>query len=316
MDILTTGLIIIGGYTLLEGLEFIKNHLGVTTLTWYRLTQATELQGYKIEQLQATNTGYKLIINIPIGGTVDAITRQLQAIEKAFKCKAIVTDRPFTRLAELDIITMEIQDIKYKFIPLDPYTLLVGYNYKGEPITVNMQTTAHILSTGLSGNGKTRQIKILIKNVLANNNADIVVLNGFLEDYKGVNVRHIVDHNTIKDYLQDLLEGTKYHLTRPLYLVIEELGKIKDKQLMNLITRLLQYGRHTGKGIFVIGVVQESTKTEIPYKSLFNARISFKQIEESSYKVCLGCNVPGNLKKREFYLYSTELIKGKTYLDS
>ena len=73
----------------------------------------------------------------------------------------------------------------------------------------------------------------------------------------------------------------------------------------------MQYGRHNK--IYLIGVIQTATKEELKFKTMFNSRCTFKQLEESSYRVVLGCSVDDKLQKREFYLYTNDLYKGKTY---
>ena len=60
-------------------------------------------------------------------------------------------------------------------------------------------------------------------------------------------------------------------------------------------------------------MIQTATKEELKFKSLFNSRCTFKQLEESSYRVVLGCGVEDKLQKREFYLYTNNLYRGKTY---
>lgn len=65
---------------------------------------------------------------------------------------------------------------------------------------------------------------------------------------------------------------------------------------------------------FLIGISQIGTKEAVKFKDLFNTRICFKQVEESSYRSVLGYS-PENKKltKQQFLLYSDKISEGYTY---
>lgn len=309
MDLLTLGLITGVGLVITEGITKIRSTLDKNLNTWNKL----ELEKYKIIKKEVTSTGSKLTMQIAAKGTVTDLETHREEIEKAFKCKVLINDIPFSDNVEIELITKEIKDLNYRFVKLPYYQLLIGYDFKGFPIVADMLEVPHFLLTGLSGQGKTGMLRVMIKNLINNNNADIVLLNGFTEDYEGFNLRHISNHDNIKSFIQALLDDIEEGLnrSRPLYVIFEELGKVKDKELIALTTKLLQYGRHNK--IYLIGVIQTATKEELKFKSLFNARCTFKQLEESSYRVVLGCGIDDKLQKREFYLYTNNLYKGRTY---
>ena len=99
---------------------------------------------------------------------------------------------------------------------------------------------------------------------------------------------------------------------KPLYIVIEEMQIIsKNKHLQELLKELLSIGRHFN--IFIIGIIQNATKENCSFKDLFNCRCSFRQIDTSSYSVCLGVSVEKVLEQREFYFLDNQLIKGYTF---
>ena len=55
-----------------------------------------------------------------------------------------------------------------------------------------------------------------------------------------------------------------------------------DKGITKAITDLLAIGRHYN--IFLVGISQQGTKESVKFKDLFNSRICFSQVEESSYR--------------------------------
>lgn len=199
---------------------------------------------------------------------------------------------------------------QYEKVDLDEYTLLAGYNKEG-CITINMLRTPHVLITGLSGQGKSRCLKVMLLNL--QDKVDIVLCNCFAEDYSKVKARKIYGEVNILNYINLLLENIKKR-EKPLYIVFEELGTIKNKSLIAKIQELLCIARHYN--IYVIGVIQIATKEELKFKSYFNARLTFRQLDDAAYRVVLNTSIDKNLSVRQFALMSDDLYLGRTYLIS
>ena len=190
----------------------------------------------------------------------------------------------------------------------DDKILTVGYE-KGlfrKPITIDMNVTPHLLCCGLSGQGKSKCIEYAVRG------KDVVLLNAFEDDFKSIKARRIIGNENILHYLETLVREP-YKRNKPLYIVIDELLVCcMDKKISNAIKDLLAIGRHYN--VFVIGIAQRGTKTDLSFKDLFNARMTFRQVEESSYRAILGVSVEErNLKKREFIIMSDDLYYGKSY---
>lgn len=191
----------------------------------------------------------------------------------------------------------------------DKYSLLIGYSGKfiKKQIIVNMRITPHLLVCGLSGSGKSKMVENSIKF-----KRSVILLNSFEDDFKSLKCNRINGNENILKYLNSLLDKP-YKRDIPFYVVIDELLTLSlDKKINKAIIDLLAVGRHYN--IYIVGISQRGEKTDLPYKNLFNARVCFRQVEESSYRAILGFS-PGykNLKHREFYLYSNEISRGKTY---
>ena len=121
----------------------------------------------------------------------------------------------------------------------------------------------------------------------------------------------ILEEGNILFNLKILLES-KIERNKPMYIVIDELLSLtKNKEINKTIMELLTIARHFN--VFIIGISQDGTKENLKFKNLFNARVCFRMIEDSSYKTVLGCNIEDKLQKQEFYLYSDGLYKGRTF---
>lgn len=210
----------------------------------------------------------------------------------------------------LDILTLNYFVNKLlKDRNLSPYQLRLGYkDYKvlRVPIIVNMKKTPHILVCGLSNCGKSKMIQYAIQD------KNCVLINVFKDDFKNINAPRICGNSCILEYLNTLLENIQSN-SEPLYLVVDEMLVLcMDKAITKAILDILAVGRHYN--VFLIGITQTATKENLKFKDLFNVRICFRQVEESSYRVVLGYSPTKKIKKqRQFYVYSDFIARGNTY---
>lgn len=196
--------------------------------------------------------------------------------------------------------------LDYKQVQLQDRELLLGYNQQGY-IIADMGKYPHLLISGLSNQGKSKMVNYMLKNL--GDRANILILNGFKEDYRGFTL--VQGTKAIQRRIEAILKDKEIRI-KPLYLILEEMQSIsKDKKLQEQLKELLSMGRHYN--IFVIGIIQNATKENCSFKDLFNCRCSFRQIDNSSYSVCLGTSVEKGLEQREFYFLDSNLIKGYTF---
>ncbi len=276
--------------------------------------EANKLTNYYGEppkyEIELTRYGLKLHLDISgVCGTQD-IENTLDYLKALYKAYAISMDY----IDGIVVIDMKIIDedksfLKMPSINLEPHKFLVGYQEDETPLIVDMKVTPHLLITGLSGQGKTGLLRGIIKSIT---NADVVLCNGFKEDFQDFDVRHLLGEEDICNLLQGLLDA-KEVLKRPLYIILEELGTIQDKKLLKYIQELLMIGRHYN--VYLIGIIQVSKAEDVKFKTFFNARLTFRQVDSSSYRVVLGASPDDDapLSKREFYLLTDSLYKGRTY---
>lgn len=187
----------------------------------------------------------------------------------------------------------------------DCYKVLIGYkpSIVKIPIIIDFKVTPHLLICGLSGQGKSKMVES------AFNDKKVVLLNAFKDDFKTLKVlRRINDPDKIIYFLNNIIKSYK---EEPIYIIIDELLTL-DKKVIKAITEVLAVGRHYN--VFLICIAQRGEKTELPFKNLFNARVTFRQIEESTYRTILGYSPEERqLQKREFYYITHEIGRGKTF---
>lgn len=195
---------------------------------------------------------------------------------------------------------------------LSDYELRIGYRdylLLKKPITIDMRITPHVLVCGLSGQGKSKMVEYMVKG------KKIVLLNSYSDDFISLgSVRRINGNDEILKYFNSLLSNLDLvSRSGPLYIVIDELLTLcYDKKITQCILDILSRGRHSN--VYIIGISQNGTKEVIKFKDLFNTRIAFRLVEESSYRAVLGYSpVDTKLTQQEFFLYSDRILRGFTY---
>lgn len=210
----------------------------------------------------------------------------------------------------IELILNDFEDLKLQSINLPNNMLCLGYDIKSQPIIVDMFKTPHIGVQGLSNVGKS----IMIHNALSNlKNADIYLLNCFIEDFNSIKATRINQVDDIANFLDNLMQNKK-DLSIITYVIIDEVNFLhRNKSIIKVIENLLSQARHYN--IFIICIGQILLKENCPYKQFFNVRVTFKSIDKSVINNFLNYNLEDvELMNREFYIYSDSISKGKTYL--
>ncbi len=263
----------------------------------------------KIKSINFIEYGFKVDIDISLVCSIKDIEGIQDYIRATFKAYEVKIEE-IEGIISISIYKEPLKDKPYKKVALSPYKLLLGHSYKGN-IIADMRINPYLLICGLGGSGKTQMAKTIINNL---ENADIVILNAYKDDFKAYEGLFINGDKNILEYLNSCLE-MNIERCRPMYLLIDELIVLcRNKEISKAITDLLAVARHSN--IYIIGISQIGTKEQLKFKDLFNSRVCMKFIENSAYQTVLGCGVDGALKQREFYLYSDGLYRGKTFINS
>ena len=267
------------------------------------------LENYKIIELNNRIYGHELIIEVINNGSLEEIKTYIGIFNKKFKCVTYIYDIEYTNNIKIDLVTT-YKDLNYNRILLNQYKLLIGYNYKLEPITVDMKVTPHLGVVGLSNSGKTKCEELMLRNLKGVN---IDIINSLKGDFNGIRANKINGSDNIIDYFYYLIHDEKVY-KNPRYVVIDEYNLLSHiKGIEDIISDLLRQARH--RNIFIILIAQQLQMEYCKFKELFNVRLCFKQINNMAYYSFLGQTIEDiKLKQREFILLHQNLERGKTYL--
>lgn len=297
------------GIAMYEGLNYLDNFKN--NKKWGDLQKGIKIENYKILKQTKTDYGSILTIELPPGGTTTKLEDNIEAIEKAYKCRCLIRNIPFSNVVEIELVTKEIKTLKQPLIILTPYQLLFGYDFKGDPIIADMLSTPHLGVVGTSKMGKTICIEMALQVI--QDKIDILMINCFADDFKSLQGRRINDNQAMKEALEEELNNKEWR-ERPLYIIIDEYNVLSKtvKKIDDIIQGLLAQGRHFN--VCIICIMQLGNKEDCKFKNLFNCRLAFKTIEKQTISAFLGCPVPDtNMQRQEFYLYHTELVRGRSY---
>ena len=192
-----------------------------------------------------------------------------------------------------------------------PSELVIGYDpfsYEMTPIIADMYKNPHMLVSGLSQQGKTSMVEYALRG------RQSIILNAMPDNFQSIEpIERITEYDEMIYILGELIKSRK--LKEPLYVVIDEMLQLVidgKKQVTELITKLLAKAAHNN--IFVIGITQSAEKEVVKCKHLFNTRVCFRVVDDSSYKVVLGYSPDEQiLLPRHFYYVTDRKGVGCTY---
>ena len=215
---------------------------------------------------------------------------------------------------EIRKIILEIRRDKIENVELTDWQIAAGYNEINgikHPVIFDFKKTPHMLVSGLSQQGKTKMLEGALRD------KQVILVNTFKKDFTSLRnvIERVNDPCEIEKVFEYLLSLKEDQNAIPIYVVIDELLSLilaGDKKIMPLITRLLALAAHVN--IYVIAISQSAEKEVIKNKNLFNIRVCFRMVEDSSYKVVLGYTPEQlQLERRQFHYYSDKTGTAYTY---
>lgn len=181
--------------------------------------------------------------------------------------------------------------------------LVIGYNpfsVDSLPIYVDMNKNPHMLVCGLSQQGKSCMVEYALRG------RQSILLNAPDDSFKSLDpIERIEKYDEMVLILNELIKAGRSE--EPIYVVIDEMLQLVidgKKQVTELITKLLAKAAHSN--IYVIGITQSAEKEIVKCKHLFNTRVCFRVIDDSSYKVVLGYTPEEQILLPRYFYYITD----------
>ena len=305
----------------------------------------------KILDIDNTEYGYKLTIELPYSYTVEDLEKDIDIFREGLHLKSIQIESKNNVVYMHCVAFYSFKD--YKGIKLPPNELLIAEGLT-EPITVNMNNFPHVLIGGDTGTGKSRLLLLMLTNLIKyNSNVNIHLLQLRKNDL-GVfkNCRQVkTNSNSLEEVLEclenidkecirreRLIDNTKGYYSiadynndkrnwklNYIYVVIEEFSflniskgdtkeeKVLKSKCLKHIKTIVNVGRSSG--VFLITALQKPTNDSIPtdIKAQLTTRVSLLIKDAPAARVILGNENNTKLGNREVIVRTLEEVKGYSY---
>ena len=305
----------------------------------------------KILDIDNTEYGYKLTIELPYSYTVDNLEKDIDIFREGLHLKSIQIESKNNVVYMYCVAFYEFKD--YKGIKLPPNELLIADGFVGV-IKVNMNKFPHVLIGGETGTGKSRLLLTIITNLIKYNYDVNIHLLQLRKNDLGVfrNCRQVkTNSSTLEEVLEclekidkecirreKLIDNTKGYYSiedynndkrnwklNYIYVVIEEFsflniskGDTKEEKALKSrclkhIKTIVNVGRSSG--VFLITALQKPTNDSIPtdIKAQLTTRVSLLIKDAPAARVILGNENNTKLGNREVIVRTLEEVKGYSY---
>lgn len=126
-------------------------------------------QTYSLNKTQVTEYGYKSLILITDGLSLDKLERNREYIQDSYGCMCVFNKAKRSNLINAEFIFKTPINIKFKpLTSLKAWELYLGNDYSGEPIIVDMVKWPHVLITGGTRSGKSKMTDCILTSLITN----------------------------------------------------------------------------------------------------------------------------------------------------
>lgn len=126
-------------------------------------------QTYSLNKTQVTEYGYKSLILIVDGLSLDKLESNREYIQDSYGCMCVFNKAKRSNLINAEFIFKTPIDSKFKPLEkLKPWEIYLGNDYSGEPIIVDMVKWPHVLITGGTRSGKSKMTDCILTSLITN----------------------------------------------------------------------------------------------------------------------------------------------------
>lgn len=292
---------------------------------------------FSILEVEKMNYGYKTLICIPKGLSLDHLMAKQNIIEDNMNAIIEISKNKFSKYAVMYIVDKDVAKYKYSPVKCEEWRLWIGKDIKGQDYFLDLNKDPHILVGGCTGTGKSFLLAAILTNAIYYNSKNIeIYLSQIVKGEVGAfskcpgvkftaysieevrlslkKVCNILDNRSqlfVKCGIKNITQWNKHYKRRKLkriIYVLEELSFFMEHEdVWEMILKIAKAGRSVG--IHLIGLLQRSTATNLntDCKSQMS-KITFKQKSSIDSTNIIGIPDATKLKSMECIVDSNDGI--------
>lgn len=125
-------------------------------------------QTYSLNNTQITSYGYKSLILIVDGLSLDKLENNREYIQDSYGCMCVFNKAKRSNIINAEFIFNTPIKLKYLPVKLKPWEIYIGNDYTEEPIIIDLIKWPHILITGGTRSGKSKMMDCILTNLITN----------------------------------------------------------------------------------------------------------------------------------------------------
>ena len=131
---------------------------------------------YEIMKMNKEKYGYNCLVSIPYGLNFLKFEDIKDTIEDNLGCMCEINKDKISNYIKMKIINNPQNDTQYIPVKTKAYELMLGLDVDGKPILLNVNKFAHLLIAGVTGSGKSREVFVILTNLLYNHSKEEIEL--------------------------------------------------------------------------------------------------------------------------------------------
>lgn len=202
-----------------EGIPKIKNkieqykHRDLLELNeiWCTLLHNVGLENkqgetFSIYKAKEVPYGYYLILNIPSGKNFEDLNKIKDTIQNAFGAVVLLSETKTKKYIAMEIYDKVPERIQFTPVKTKPYQILLGYEYSGKAVLMDMSKFFNLVVGGVVGTGKSRLVYVMLTNLIVNHTPEEVEI--FMAQTKKSDLSIFSKAKNVKMFATSLEEAT------------------------------------------------------------------------------------------------------------
>lgn len=203
---------------------------------WYSVMAGADMYSktgrtYEIQRIDKHDFGYRLKVKLNDGLPFKKLEGLQDTLIDNFGYRVEVENMENTNKANVDIITKSLNNLEFRPVKTNANEIFLGYDYKGEPVVLNLARFPHLIIAGVVGSGKSRILFSILTNLIYNFSEREI--NIYMTQVKKADLRHFKDCDQVKMFARTL-EDTELMFTKINSIIDKRVDMLEKADVENI----------------------------------------------------------------------------------